>query len=256
MELVRALLRSENPFARQRLGYGGFLGRRYPYFYMETPKAACTATKVVLWRLENLGPLPRLDMVHERSPWDPRLSPLTVPEDSAVAALSGGSMFRFFIWRDPVDRLRSAWYDKIHLGRDPSPEWDRWRGEIRAAFGLKSEQPITFDHFAEFVCAAPDESRDHHFMSQRLLLLSDYIAYHYAVRTDDYARGMAEVLTRIGVPKDRWPPLDQLHNHTGSDAIPVSEATAGRIRDAYKAAYDLIEAVPSTPRAAVASGGG
>jgi len=242
MERVRKLLRSEDPLIHHRLSYGGFIGRRYPYFYMETPKAACTTTKALLWRLEGLGPLPRLDKLHERPPGDPRPSPLSVPEDEAVAALQGGSTYRFFVWRDPVDRLRSAWYEKIHLRRDPAPQWDVWVDALRSELALKPDQDISFDLFVEYICGVPDEIRDPHFMSQRLLILSDHIDYHAVVRMDDYASGMAEVMTTIGVPNSQWPPLDERLNASDSGIAKVSSKTADRIRAAYRPAYTIVEA--------------
>jgi hypothetical protein len=250
MRTLQDLLRSEDPFYRMRLSYGAFIGRRYPYVFIETPKAACTTTKVVLWRLEGLGPVPPdLTMVHHRSPWDPRKSPLTVPEEEALKALGGASAPRFFVWRDPVERLRSAYWDKIRLGYDYSPEWEQWRVVIRNAFRMPADQEISFDRFAEFVCALPDHLRDPHFMSQRRLVLADFVTYDYVVRTDDYAAGMAEVLRAMGVPHDRWPPLDERRNETGSSVVPVSAATAAKIRSAFSAAYDLLDVATREHRA-------
>jgi hypothetical protein len=245
---VQNLLRSGDPFVRDRLSYGSFIGQRYPYFYMETPKAACTATKVVLWRLEGLGPVPAdLTGVHHRAPTDPRKAPLT--EEQALEALGGPSVFRFFVWRDPVDRLRSAYWDKICLGYDPSPEWGRWRGWIREAFGLQPDQEITFDHFANYVCAVPDHLRDIHFMSQGRVILADYVPYDHVVRTDDYARGMVKVLNAVGVPTHSWPPLGERRNDTGSRrSVTVSESTAERIRSAYEADYELLDRIAAQPR--------
>jgi hypothetical protein len=251
MSTLRDLLRSEDPFYQLRLGYGSFIGRRYPYFFIETPKAACTTTKVVLWRLEGLGPVPPdLTMVHHRSPWDPRKSPATVAEEAALEALAGSSVLRFFVWRDPVERLRSAYWDKIRLGHDHSPEWDQWRAAIRDAFSMQPDQEISFDRFAEFVCALPDHLRDPHFMSQHRLVLADFVTYDYVVRTDDYAAGMAEVLRALGVPPSRWPRLDERLNESGSGVVPVSASTAERIRTTFQATYDLQEMPAHQRRAA------
>jgi len=242
MTEVHTLLRTKDPFQRLRLNYGSFIGRRYPYFYFETPKAACTTTKLLLWRLEGLGPtLPNAAMVHHRAPWDPRKTPLTVSEQRALEVLTSPSVLRFFVWRDPVDRLRSTYWDKIQLGRDYHSEWAQWRSNIRNAFQLAPEQEITFDHFAAFACAVPDELRDTHFMSQGRVILADHIAYHRVVRTDDYARGMAEVLRAMGVPSHRWPPLDERQNETASSsAVTVSASAAAAIRTAD---YELLDQV-------------
>ena len=244
MDAARDLLRTDNGFVRWRLGYGAFIGAKYPYFYMETPKAACTTTKALLWRLEGLGPRPcEANRLHERPWWDRRRSPLTVPEEQAREALVGGSVFRFFVWRDPVARQLSAYNEKIRLGHYAAGSpLAALVGRIRTAFDLRPEQEIGFDQFSEFVCAMPDRDREHHVMSQRMQLLTDFIDYHYAVRTDDYAAGMADVLSAIGVPKRRRPDLTERHNSSCCDAVLVSKATSDRIRKAYSGDYDLIRA--------------
>ncbi len=53
-DVARRLLQSPDPFVRRRLGHGAFVGERYPYLYIETPKSACTTTKGRLWELEGL----------------------------------------------------------------------------------------------------------------------------------------------------------------------------------------------------------
>jgi hypothetical protein len=168
-------LRSQDPIMSGRLGYGAFVGIRYPYLYIETPKVACTTTKVHLWNLEGLGPLPYPNFVHTRPPDDRRLSLLTAGEARAVEAMCGPSVFRFCVWRDPVRRLASTYMAKIQLQRDPRPEWNQARAAIVRLFGLTAESDITFDHFARFACGLPDKWREIHFMSQRRLTLAKFI---------------------------------------------------------------------------------
>src|SRR5258705_3311023 len=112
-------LRSQDPVIHRRLGYGAFVGSRFRYLYLETPKAACTTTKVHLWHLERLGPLPYPNHVHKRPPEDQRRSLLTIGEDAAIDALFGPSVFRFFVWRDPGRRLVSVFTPKKKLAPDP-----------------------------------------------------------------------------------------------------------------------------------------
>jgi hypothetical protein len=114
---------------------------------------------------------------------------------------------------------------------------------------MQPDQEISFDRFAEFVCAFPDHLRDPHFMSQHRLILADFVTYDYVVRTDDYADGMAEVFRALGIPSSRWPPLGERLNATGSDVVPVSASTAERIRTAFRAAYSLLD-IPANERRA------
>src|SRR6185312_13253203 len=150
-ELLQRLLQSPDPFLQRLLGYGAFVGQRYPYLYVETPKSACTTTKVHLWNLEGLGPVPYESRPHERPPGDPRLSLLSVPVEKALDALTSPAIYRFCVWRDPVRRLASAYWEKIHEKADPGPEWPQWRALIVKSFGLRSEDEITLDIFARFV---------------------------------------------------------------------------------------------------------
>jgi hypothetical protein len=244
-DAVVQLLRSTDPFVRRRIGHGAFVGVRYPYLYVETPKSGCTTTKLHLWNLERLGPIPYESRPHERPPGDPRLSLLSVSEDRALDALQGHSIFRFCVWRDPVRRLASAFWEKIHLGTDPGAEWPQWRAHIVRAFGLASEKQITLDHFVQFVCALPDHQRDFHFMSQWRLNLADLIQYHRVVRLDRYAEDMAGVYASIGVPEAEWPPLDIRENSSGSEVVQVSEQAAAMIRAAFRTDYDLLNLAPA-----------
>ena len=245
-QTMLALLQSQDPFLRNRLGHGAFLGTRYPYLYIETPKSGCTTAKLQLWQLEGLGPLPYLSRVHERPAGDPRRSLYSVPPADAVEALSSASVYRFCIWRDPIRRLTSAYWEKIHEGTDPGPEWPQWRALIVRAFGLAGPEQISFEHFARFVVAVPDHQRDHHFMSQRRLMLADHIRYHRIVRLDRYADDMALVFRGMGAPEAEWPKLDQRENASGSEVVEVSPAAAEVIRQGFADDYRLVEGAEAT----------
>lgn len=241
-DTLRELLRSDDIFVSYRLRHGAFVGARYPYLYVETPKAACTTTKHHLWRLEGLGEAPYMHRLHERPADDCRLSLTSLSEEAALAALAGRGRLRFIVWRDPVARLKSAYWDKIQLGRDPSPDWPRWRGAIRIAMGLADDTPIDFDTFARFACAWPDYGRDAHFMSQRRLTLADALDYDVIVRTDDYAAGMAEVFRALGVPRAAWPDLALRDNRSGSALVRASPAVEALIRETYAGDYAMLDA--------------
>jgi hypothetical protein len=233
-------LRSTDPVLRGRLGYGAFVGVRYPYLYLETPKAACTTTKAHLWRLEGLGPLPHPNSAHARPKEDPRPSLLTIGEARAVEALCGAYVFRFCVWREPVRRLASTYMAKIRLVRDPGVEWVYYRRVIADRFGLGSEKEITFDHFVRFVCALPDERREPHFMSQYRLSLAHFVRYDRIVRVDRYADDMAAVCRDIGVPPSLWPDFHLRENISGSEAIEISKSSAAMIRDAFRQDYEML----------------
>jgi hypothetical protein len=236
-------LRSSSPFLQARLGYGAFVGVRYPYLYMETPKSACTTTKAHLWRLEGLGPLADPNSAHARGEDDPRPSLLTIDEAKAVEALAGSSVYRFCVWRDPVRRLASTFMAKIRLGRDPGEVWTRCRSMIMRRFGLGSEAEIGFDHFAEFVCAVPDEFREPHFMSQYRLSLAHLVRYSKVVRAETYAEDMAAVFRDIGAPPSLRPDFTLRENMSGSEAIEISKSAEALIREEFRPDYQMLDLV-------------
>ena len=228
--LERALHADTHSFITARLRGGTFASARYPYLHVSAPKCACTKTKMMLWELEELGPFPA--DIHDRPPGDQRLSALTVTRDRAMELLFGNSVFRFRVHRDPVRRLISAYVDKIVRGR-----WAAVRGALEAftrQFGWPPETTVSFDQFAEFVCAQPDHQRDQHWMSQWRLTLSEAIRYSFTVRVDHYARDMAHVYDRLGVPRRKWPTFDSKENASGSEQPSVSQATQDMIRRAYE----------------------
>jgi hypothetical protein len=239
---IAELLRSDDPIIEHRLSYGAFVGMRYPYLYIETPKAACTTTKVHLWNLEGLGPLSDPNNAHFRRPDDPRPSLLSVDEARAIEAMCAKSIYRFCVWRDPVQRLASCYMAKIRLRRDPGIEWTLYRRRIARAFGLGLGDEITFEHFAKFACALPDERRETHFMSQWRLTLSDFLRYDRIVRMDRYADDMAEVYRALGVPRSEWPDFaSACENFTGGGAIEIPQAAAAMIREAYGKDYEMFD---------------
>lgn len=234
------LLRSPHPFVRMRLAYGSFVGVRYPYLYMETPKAACTTTKAHLWRLEGLGPLPDANGAHARPHGDPRPSLRTLGEAAALEVLRSPRVIRFLVWRDPASRLASAWMSKIRLGRDPGEEWIWWRRRIAERFGLAPDADIGFDEFARFACELPDPEREEHFRSQFRLSLFNFIRYDRIVRFDRYAEDFAALLGDLGVSAARGPDLTRRENASGSEEIEASRSTRAMIREAYAQDYAMV----------------
>ena len=230
-------------FLKSRLSHGVFVSPRFRYVFTEVPKAGCSTTKAILWRLEDFGPLPA--SLHARTRNDPRLSPVTADLKTAAEALFGPAYFRFTLWRDPVSRLASAYRDKIHLGLSPSSEWLPVRRAIADAVGVADPADITFDQFARYVCEQPDGERDSHWMSHYRVGLHDVIDYDALVRTDHYEVDMAAVLTRLAIARDRWPDLSVKVHTTGSrEQVAISKETAALVRAAFAIDYQLLDRVP------------
>lgn len=226
---------------RYQLARNGFLSRRYPYFYMASPKCACTAVKSALWAIEGL-PLkkngsPLLSgSIHSRPDDDLRLSPAVVDIDSALESLFGQSVIRFCIWRDPVSRLVSAFCDKIRQGKG---YYAQLGSKMAVDLGYESASEIPFDHFVEIVCDTSDEVRDVHWKSQRFLTLIDAINYNFIINVDDLYDGMRAVIAAIGAPSSSGEMFRRRYNVTDSDGLVVSASARKRIENAYSQDYEL-----------------
>jgi hypothetical protein len=201
---------------------------------MGTPKCASSTTKTLLWKLEGLGPLP--SDIHDRRRDDRRLSALSLSLADALELLFETSVIRFRVTRDPLDRLISAYRDKVR--RFP-PDFARHRDKIVQHFDLPDEHHISFEHFAEYVCTTPDRERNAHWMSQRLLTLADVVPFTIVVRQEHYARDMATLYDAIGVPRKEWPSFEARINALPAGDVVVPKATVRLVEDAYSGDYEL-----------------
>jgi hypothetical protein len=228
--VLRAIEGQGDPFITRRLRGATFVAARYPCLHVSAPKCASTKTKRALWDLDELGPSPA--DIHQRTEGDGRLSVFSVGRERAEELLFGNAVLRFRVHRDPVQRLASAYVDKIVHGKwkAVSSSWDAF---IRYC-GSVPETDVTFDQFACFACSQPDHERDQHWMSQWRLTFSDAIRYNLIVRVDHYAEDMSQLYERLGVPRRKWPSFHLKENASGREALTISAATKQMIRRAYE----------------------
>lgn len=231
---LKSALLENYGFLADRLRYGTFYSRRYKYLYVETPKCACTKTKTLLWELEGLEkkePWPQI--VHNRSEDDGRLSLPDLTETEAIHAITSPEVFRFCVRRDPVRRLVSGYVTKI--ADLEVMECESTRELIRETYSLVTNADITFNHFAEFVCAQEDQDRDHHWMTESCITLSNIIPFDFVASVENYNEDMTHILKQIGAPDYILETVQEMVNFTGSDKfLQVTQETQNLIRETYQ----------------------
>jgi len=238
----------------QRLRAGSFVSARYRYVYVETPKAACTAIKQLIHRIEDVAaPKPSFAwpetrhamLVHPRrnTPLPSLVSLADADPDACRDALSGRGWLRFCFVRQPHDRLLSAWYNKIWLGE---PGYAALRSELMAQIDPElSPLPAKRAHFRAFVdwlLSNPERLvANPHWRPQVALLYPDTIGYDLIGRVESFAADFARVadwLRSAGLEGDPVPPRGNESIGLRCKQAYFDETLAGRVTQAYRADFE------------------
>ena len=150
-----------------------------------------------------------------RLPWPirPIRRMLTAPAtDYLHAALHADRYACYCFVRNPYARVLSAWRDKFSLRHDethPPRALKRTMPALQrfaVAHGLplqSADARVPFATFVAYIESQREGKRDHHWDTQRSVLFTDLIRYERAFKLEtDYAEGMAEILSRLGLPTD------------------------------------------------------
>jgi hypothetical protein len=177
---------------QSRFAYASFASLEDRFVYMEVPKAACTAMKVLLRELYTSPPLKlfprfrretdRAMFVHARE--NAPLPPLTAFADKDQRELlEAPDVLRFTIVRNPYTRLVSAWRGKVFLCEPSVPDvYAAVRGTPPAT-GRK--QPIGFAEFVAYLEDRTDEVWNAHWRRQVDLTFPNGLAFTHIGRTED-----------------------------------------------------------------------
>jgi hypothetical protein len=197
--------------AIDRLAYGSFVSPVRRYFYIETPKAACTSFKHLIAAAEGVAlqgdALPyqretRTEMlVHQRR----RLAIanlLNADAPSRAAVLSGAAgWLTFAMVRNPFSRLVSFFENKIRLGEPGYRHLEARYGDPVRHGGVKR----AFGVFVEEVVADPRLRRgDYHLQSQAELIMPRLIPYSHVFRLEEADAAMAYFAAHVGMPAADW----------------------------------------------------
>mmetsp|Transcript_12819 Transcript_12819/g.19226 ORF Transcript_12819/g.19226 Transcript_12819/m.19226 type:complete len:361 (+) Transcript_12819:1-1083(+) len=125
-----------------------FIDKRHKLVYCGIPKVACTEFFRFFFRLkgEHRDRGRWLGDPHFRSD-RPLLSMLST--DEATAIMNDPAYTKFVYFRDPVDRLRSAWMDKFH-------NWHRYTMSYKVK--LYQNKNLTFSEFVDILLEKPSRN--------------------------------------------------------------------------------------------------
>lgn len=194
---------------------------------------------------------------HDQAPLRGKLWPLnetrrymTAPVRDYFHAFGQPEAYEFFCFvRNPYARVISAWNDKMVRGHREGysrsmkglvPVIKQWAAK-EGLPGSEPEEVVPFPTFLSYVESKPEGQRNQHWDSQVLVLGADLITFKgvYDIGTE-FAEGMCEVLSRIGIDRD-WvaEKVARPQNASGAIREPVlDEALAERVYQIYKRDFD------------------
>ena len=222
----------------KRLAYGSFAHLRDRVVYLEVPKAACTAIKMVLRDLYASTPLtmyPRMSrqtkrgmFVHARA--NAPLPALTELDDAAQRELlEDDDVLRFTVARNPYTRFVSAWRDKVYL-YEPTVE-DVYQALRGSAPDVGHKQPIQFAEFVAHVERTISATSDPHWRRQVDLAYPDAIRFTHVGKTENLPATVGLLYRRAGrEPPETMPRANGAALLAGASYTP---ALAKRVHDVY-----------------------
>ena len=113
----------------------------YKFLYVETAKVACSTIKSRLYPYILNGLLPPKE-VHPGVFGSPFARPFQLPSDFNKRIISGDDFFRFTFVREPVERVLSAYLDKISR---KTPQRERFTAEFKPT--LEDDGSISLNTF-------------------------------------------------------------------------------------------------------------
>lgn len=112
-------------------------------------------------------------------------------DDEITIALNDPSWMRFVIYRDPLDRLVSAYVEKFVQKRSSPREWKTTTGVIQAIFHKEEpteedfEHGVTFREFAEYILAENPAHLNSHWQPQTFYLGNIPFTHMYDIKALD-----------------------------------------------------------------------
>jgi hypothetical protein len=190
----------------------------YRYFYLGTPKVACSKIKIVLQQLAGYPLPPNPLRVHFRD--TPGLSFVPSISDfstrDAVEILTSPKWFRFCFVRNPYSRLLSGYKSQV---MDLTSPYVGFRELIRKKAGYptppnSTPRMVGFRDFVRYIGEKSDDDRDGHWKSQTGTLHMEAIQYDFVGRVESFAHDFTDVLKRFSAPAELIASVPQPVNTT------------------------------------------
>lgn len=237
LDLFTKLQRFEGRFA-----YASWVDVEIGYFYVETPKVACSKIKSVLQSLSGF-PIPSEVMsIHYRKPPSEFVSDIFSLDDQSYKR-SLDDLFKFCFVRDPFERLYSAYKDKVINSKGDF--WDNYRKQIRSINKLTDSCDITFESFVNYVEITPDHERDIHWRSQSRLLKPSLIPYDFIGNQETFDRDFSHVLSVLGCENTEQFIGGKVNATNNYLEIPEKQKLKDRVMKIYKEDYEAFQSALS-----------
>jgi hypothetical protein len=230
-----------------RFAYGSFVSPTHRYFYMETPKSACTALKHLIVALEGASfdeaspPFfreTRLDMrIHQRRYVRvPTL--LDVDEEVRRAVLAGDPDWLIFaVVRNPFSRLVSVFENKVRFGEPGYRQLEAKYGAVERFGGPRHAFAV---YVNEIVCDGRAVKTDAHLKPQTEITLPRLIPYTRLFHFEDLGAAIGALHAHIA--KGKHPPPIELNAHNrslGQDWRGYFDVgTAKKVSDVYRSDFE------------------
>ena len=229
---------SQNEFWRL-LNYASWVSEKHKFLYLETPKAACTKIKSLIYKLEGIQePKDSLDLHSRKS--KKKLYPkklLDFSYEDQEKILFSENWFRFAFARNPYERLQSCYYSKIYVDEDEF--FKKFKEEMRKEASSKN-QIITFEEFVKTICAQKDMDRDTHWRSQNSVLFTDLIQYDTIGKVENFSNDMKNIFAKLEIMNSNHINLDKKENASTEDreSVHYSEELSALVYDEFNRDFE------------------
>ena len=200
---------------------------RFNTIYVTNQKAGCTSIKLMLNRAETGDNHLDSRNIHVESRL-PKPSSLGWPR---VREMLSGSAYRFTFVRHPVDRLLSAYNDKILIDRN----FD-FAGLVLQHLGLPQDRDVTLPLFIDYLELCDPLEMDRHWRPQHFNLMHGLVEYDFVGRVETLERDMRIVAKEAGLPID-----DVLHRNIKQKSVTHEDVAPylSRIEKLYARDFEL-----------------
>jgi sulfotransferase famil protein len=214
------------------------ISTKYKYVFLDVPKNASSYIKLALHRME-FGNLAfehgTSDDLHDRT-YSPLLSPFQVADFPAL--LEDPAYLKFSVIRNPADRIKSAYIEKVKTRSVDLTD-------IHAKLGKPLSDAIALDEFVYAVGTQMVHEMDPHWRIQLFQSFRDCIDGVKVYRLDQLDRLFGDLSSHVGFDVGPYVPSEPM-NVVGSNVPDEGFFTEGLIsvlRAKFKADFDLFESL-------------